>query len=105
MKQETILLSEIPNHINGILFENRQLKAENEDLKSKSILFDKYHGKAWTTKMVAELHDIHEATVRKYVKAGIIITHPKSTDAKILIRASVAMQLDFDQLRKQYRAL
>ena len=32
---------------------------------------------------------------------GLIPKHPDSTDGKILIRASDAMVLDFDELQKQ----
>lgn len=105
MKQQQILINEVPSIIQSILFENEKLKEENKEYRSKVINYDKFYTVPLTTKAVAELHDVHEATVRKYVKLKLIPTHPKSTDAKILIRASTAMQLDFELLKKQSHSL
>ena len=105
MAQENIHPAEIPNYIQTLQFEAQQLKAENENLKGMSIVFEKFYNVEWTLDDVARHHGIHKETVRRYVKAGLIPTHPKTTDGKIFIRASIGMQLDFELLRKQYRAL
>lgn len=77
MKQQ-INVSEVPSVIQSILFENEKLREENRDYRAKTINYDKFYAIPWTTKTVAELHNHHEATVRKYVKLKLIPTHPKT---------------------------
>ena len=55
---------------------NELLSAENLSLKEKSISIDKFYNVALTTSMVAELHSVTPALVRKYVKLGLIDEHP-----------------------------
>lgn len=54
---------------------------------------------------VAKLHNVSAYLVRKYVKLGLIPVHPSSTDAKIIIRGSDALVLDFVKLRQEAKNL
>ena len=60
---------------------------------------DKFYAVALPVEIVAKLHSVSPYLVRRYVKMGLIPTHPGSTDAKILVRASDALLLDFCKLR------
>ena len=85
--------------------ENDSLRRENDSIKRSYVNADRFYNVPMTVSMVAELHSVSPDLVRKYVKKRLIETHPKSTDAKILIRASDALMLDFKELRKLYRIL
>ena len=62
---------------------------------------ERFYSKSLTVDVVAKLHSVTKPTVLKYVKMGLIPKHPDSTDGEILIRASDAMILDFDELQKK----
>lgn len=85
--------------------ENDSLRRENDSIKRSYVNADRFYNVPMTVSMVAELHSVSPDLVRKYVKKRLIETHPKSTDAKILIRASDALMLDFKELRKIYKIL
>lgn len=82
-----------------LIEQNEELKKENSELKGRKIDASRYYAATLTIAMVSELHGVHPDTVRAYIKNGHIEKHPKSTDAKILIRASEALTLDFSRLR------
>lgn len=73
-----------------------------ERLKSKS---ERFYCKALTADFVAKYHDVSKPTVLKYVKLGLIPTHPNSKDGRILIRASDNITLDFFELQHKSKYL
>lgn len=85
--------------------ENASLRQENARIMNSYVNVERFDNVPMPVSMVAELHSVSPELVRKYVKKGLIETHPGSTDAKILIRASAALRLDFKELRKLYRIL
>lgn len=85
--------------------ENDSLRRENDRIKRSCVNVERFYNVPMTVSMVAELHSVSPGLVRKYVKKGLIETHPESTDAKILIRVSDALMLDFKELRKLYKIL
>ncbi|OFY43962.1 MAG: hypothetical protein A2X18_07480 [Bacteroidetes bacterium GWF2_40_14] len=91
--------AEVISEILQISSEKEQLKMENDHLKANSVNAQKFYNSALTTEAVASLHSVSTALVRRYVKLGYIEQHPNSTDAKILVRASTALLLDFKNLR------
>lgn len=86
----------------SLLSDNEILRLENERLRNSSVDSAKFYNCALSTETVASLHSVSPALVRKYVAAGLIETHPRSTDSKILIRGSVALSLDFRELKTRY---
>lgn len=77
------------------------LETETENLRSNSCDCRRFYNCALNTVVVAELHSVSQALVRKYVKLGLIPTHPSSSDGKIMIRASDALTLDFSELKRR----
>lgn len=77
------------------------LETETEDMRAHSCDCRRFYNCALNTGVVAELHSVSQALVRKYVKLGLIPTHPSSSDGKIMIRASDALTLDFSELKRQ----
>ena len=93
---------EVIAHIENIEIENRTLKEEITTLKGRMLDSARFYAAAVDVKMVAILHGVNPDTVRKYVELGLIEKHPDSMEAKILIRGSEALLLDFKELRKKY---
>ena len=89
--------SELIGEVTDLVNRNREL----EDKLSKTVSLDKFYNAALTTEMVGVLHGVSAGIVRRYVEYGLIELHPMSTDGKWLIRGSVALSLDFDDLRKK----
>lgn len=89
--------------IQQIQAENIRLKEEIARLKSSMIDASRFYAAALTVEAVAALHGVHPETVRKYVGLGLIDKHPDSSDAKILIRASDALLLNFKELKRKSR--
>lgn len=89
--------------VNELEYEVLRLREENKELKERSIDAKQFYASAVTTDTVAALHGVNPDTVRKYVTLGCIEKHPNSTDAKILIRASDALLLNFNELRRKAR--
>lgn len=71
--------------------------------RMKAINVDQFYAVKMTVPEVAKLHNVDAQTVRHHVKRGAIETHPDSTDSYTYIRGSVALALDFKQLRKESR--
>ena len=65
----------------------------------------KFYGTAITVDACARMHNVCVETVREYVHAGFIPTHPDSTSRKILILTTDALLLDFKQLKRKYKEL
>lgn len=94
---------DIIGYLQTLEYENTKLKEENSELKDNRMDAGRFYAAALNIEAVATLHNVHPDTVRKYVALGCIEKHPDSTDAKILIRASEALMLDFKELRKKGR--
>lgn len=77
------------------------LETEAEDRRIHSCDCRRFYNCALNTGVVADLHSVSKALVRKYVKLGLIPTHPSSSDGKIMIRASDALTLDFSELKRR----
>ena len=92
---------EIIGHIQDMAYENQRLKEELTELKGNEIDVRKFYAVSVGVEIVAALHNVHPDTVRKYVSLGLIEKHPNSTDAKILMRASDSLLLDFRELKRQ----
>lgn len=90
---------DIVGYVQALEFENRKLKEENNELKGRKIDAGRFYAATMTVKEISSLHNVDPATVRRYIKNGYIKRHPKSTDARILVRASDAVTLDFGELR------
>lgn len=95
--EATAVLSEVAALVN----ECQSLRAENERLKRSSVNADRFYNVALSTTDVARLHSVSDYLVRKYIELGLIEKHPLSTDKKLFIRASVALTLDFTELKKK----
>ena len=93
---------EVITHIQNIEYENRTLKEELSQLRERKLDAARFYAAAVDVKMVSILHGVNPDTVRKYVELGLIEKHPDSMQAKILIRGSEALLLDFKELRKRY---
>jgi hypothetical protein len=100
---KSINTGEIIGHIQNMEYENNRLKEELSTLKGRKLDAGRFYAVAVNVETVATLHNVHPDTVRKYVSLGLIEKHPDSMDAKILIRASDALLLDFTELKRQYR--
>ncbi|MFV0535958.1 MAG: hypothetical protein ACK5M3_01140 [Dysgonomonas sp.] len=96
-------IDSVVGYIQNMEYENRKLKEELLQLKGSKLDAGRFYAVAVNIDTVATLHNVHPDTVRKYVSLGLIEKHPDSMDAKILIRASDALLLDFTELKRQYR--
>lgn len=76
-----------------------------EEAVAGMVPVDKFYDTALTTEMVGVLHGVSAGIVRRYIKYGLIPLHPMSTDAKLLVRGSVALSLDFDEIRRKAKFL
>lgn len=94
-------MKNIVDDVLALVKENEILKEQLSEQKQNTIFVEKFYNVGMTTDVVASLHSVSSALVRKYVKEGLIDVHPLSTDAKILIRASDALRLDFKQLKRE----
>lgn len=72
-----------------------------KELEQSQFNAQKFYAVAIGTDTVARMHDVSPHLVRKYVEMGLIPRHPKSTPAKIFIRCSDALLLDFECLRRE----
>nr|DAZ23991.1 MAG TPA: excisionase [Caudoviricetes sp.] len=105
MPAERLSATQIIAVIQDLDYSNKKLEEENEYLRATHANIDKFYSKTMTVELVAYLHDVHPNTVRKYITCGLIPKHPSSTSGKILIRASDALKLDFDEMRKKSKNL
>jgi hypothetical protein len=94
---------DIIGHIQTLDYENARLKDELSMLKGRNVDAHKFYAVATSVEVVANLHNVHPDTVRKYVSVGLIDKHPDSMETKILIRASDALMLDFSELKQRYK--
>lgn len=101
--KSNINTGEIIGHIQNMEYENQMLKEELLMLKGNRLDAGRFYAVSVNVETVSTLHNVHPDTVRKYVSLGLIEKHPDSMDAKILIRASDALLLDFTELKRKYR--
>lgn len=89
----------------SVFVENyRTLERRCAELERSQFNADKFYAVSLPVCIVAKLHGVSEYLVRKYVRLGLIPAHPASTDAKILVRGSDALLLDFNDLRSRASA-
>lgn len=91
----------LKEQVDSLRVKNVALEKENEELKTNSCDCRRFYNTALSTIVVAQLHNVSPELVRKYVKCGLIPTHPMSSDAKVLIRASDALLLDFVEMKRK----
>ena len=79
----------------------RGLERRCSELENGVVSVDKFYGWAVPVETVASMHGVSEYLVRKYISLGLIETHPNSTPAKFFVRGSIALSLDFKELKEQ----
>lgn len=92
--------NEVINYITTLSAKCEMLKSELVSAQQKGVDATKFYAVTLTTEEVAKLHGVSPARVRDYASRGLIETHPNSTDAKLLFRASTVLTLDFSELKK-----
>ena len=92
---------EIIGEVTDLVNHNREL----EEMLARTVSLDKFYNVALTVEQVAVLHGVTPGIIRRYVKYGLIELHPMSTDGKWLIRGSVALALDIDEVRRKAKFL
>ncbi len=78
----------------------RRMERRCKELETSQYNAEKFYAVPLGVDVVAKLHNVSPYLVRRYVKLGLIPIHPSSTDAKIIIRGSDALLLDFGKLRE-----
>lgn len=79
--------------------------AAQEELLSHSADVRRFDSIGMTIKEAARYLDMRPSTARDYAKRGLLILHPDSTDAKIVVKASDVLSKTKDQLRRAKRRL
>ena len=82
-----------------------RLERRCKELETSQYNAEKFYAVPLGVDVVAKLHSVSPYLVRKYVNMGLIPTHPGSTDAKIVIRGSDALLLDFNKMRDQAKLM
>jgi hypothetical protein len=82
-----------------------QLEQENERLRCTMVDTERFHNVPMSLDVAGQLHGVSAKVLRRLVDLGLIAKHPKSSDSKILIRASEAIRMDIDVLREQAKHL
>lgn len=91
--------TEIFHHVANLEAQCERLKAVLQDKEAHVVDATRFYAVPLTTEEVARLHGVSAARVRDYASRGLIELHPNSTDAKLLFRASMALTLNFDNLK------
>ena len=97
--------TKISLYVQKLEFTVRNLEATVARMKQECFDPQKFYGTAITVDACARMHNVCVETVREYVHAGFIPTHPDSTSRKILILTIDALLLDFKQLKRKYKEL
>lgn len=79
----------------------RDLERRNKVLEESQVNASRFYNWAVSVEEIAKMHNVSKYIVQTYIKMGLIETHPNTTPARYLVRGSVALLLDFDQLREQ----
>lgn len=74
-----------------------------EQWKEGAVNVEKFYASRMSVSEVARLHHVDSRTVQSHADRGAIEKHPDSTDERTYIRGSVALTLNFKQLRKESR--
>ncbi len=82
-----------------------RLERRCKELEASQYNAEKFYAVPLGVDVVAKLHNVSAYLVRRYVKLGLIPVHPGSTDAKIIIRGSDALLLDFNKMRNEAKYL
>ena len=82
-----------------------RLERRCKELETSQYNAEKLYAVPLGVDVVAKLHSVSPYLVRKYVDMGLIPTHPSTTDAKIVIRGSDALLLDFNKMRDQAKLM
>ncbi len=82
-----------------------RLERRCKELETSQYNAEKFYAVPLGVDVVAKLHGVSPYLVRKYVDMGLIPTHPGTTDAKIVIRGSDALLLDFNKMRDQAKLM
>ena len=88
-----------------VINSNELLKQENERLRTYCVDAEKFYSVPMTLEVAGQLHGVSAKVLRRLVDLGLIAKHPKSSDSKILIRASEAIRMDIDVLKEQAKHL
>lgn len=94
--------SGIAAYVADLEIENSKLKNENKDLLTNCVNVRDFYNTVLSLNTVALLHGVDPRTVKAYVDSGAIPKHPDSTDSRTYIRGSVALKLDFSELRRNH---
>ena len=97
--------TKISLYIQQLEFTVSNLEATITRMKKECFDPKEFYGTAITVDACARMHSVCTVTVREYVHAGLIPTHPDSTSRKILIFTIDALLLDFKQLKQKYKEL
>jgi hypothetical protein len=89
----------------GMVAENESLRKENDKLRRTMVNSEKFYNVALPVDVVAKLHAVSPYMVRNYIELGLIEKHPSSMDAKLMVRASDALLLDFRELKNKAKFL
>ena len=81
------------------------LEQENERLRTNCVDTERFYSVPMTLEVAGQLHGVSAKVLRRLVDLGLIAKHPKSSDSKILIRASEAIRMDIDVLKEQAKHL
>lgn len=82
-----------------------RLERRCSELESSKLNAERFYAVPLGVEVVAKLHGVSPYLVREYIKLGLIHTHPSSTDAKILIRGSEALMLDFHKMKEKAKSM
>jgi len=82
-----------------------RLERRCKELETSQYNAEKFYAVPLGVDVVAKLHSVSPYLVRKYVDMGLIPTHPSTTDAKIVIRGSDALLLDFTAMRNKAKTM
>lgn len=76
------------------------LEQENERLRTNCVDTERFYSVPMTLEVAGQLHGVSAKVLRRLVDLGLIAKHPMSSDSKILIRASEAIRMNIDELKK-----
>lgn len=92
-------MNDLLRGIAEVINSNELLKQENERLRTNCVDTERFYSVPMTLEVAGQLHGVSAKVLRRLVDLGLIAKHPKSSDSKILIRASEAIRMDIDKLR------
>lgn len=94
-------MDDVVRSVAEVVNRNTLLEQENARLRTNCVDTERFHNVAMPIEMAGQLHGVSAKVIRRLVELGLIAKHPKSSDSKILIRASEAIRMDIDELRER----